>query len=988
MSQYIHDKWGAEQGFLGGTVYAICQSDDGYLWIGTERGLVRFDGFSFKLIQQPIPASPPIGAVRGLAADREGNLWVRLDGSQLLIYREGKFQDAFAHFGLRESAITAMAEDNDGGILLAGLSGRIFRYHHGQLSTMLGPGSGTSTVISLAETGDHRIWLGMQSDGLHYLSGGTLSNVSGELADKSVNALLPAYIGGLWVGAESGIRRWRDGEFTKPDLRPSMDRFQALAIIRDRDANLWVGTDRGLLRIAPSGDAVMWSTAGKLQKGVTAVYEDRDKNLWFGGPDGIERLQDGYFETYSIQEGLPSENNGPIYVDDEGKTWFAPPSGGLYWLRDHRVQRVDVSGLDKDVVYSISGGDGRVLVGRQHGGMTVLTKSGDSYSARTYTHADGLPQNSVYSVYQARDGSVWTGSVSGGVSRLKQGVLSNYSVIDGLASDSINAIFEGFDGTMWFATPDGLSSFANGQWINRSAQDGLPSSNVITVFEDSKHILWIGTSAGLALFTSGHISVPHNPPEPLHEQVFGITEDKRGELWIATSDHMLQVNRDKLLSGALGDSDIRSFGIADGLRGVNSVRRDRSLFTDRLGRVWISLVRGLAVANSQRMSGYTAPVFARIESMSVEGNPIGMDGALKLAAGSRSITINYASSVLSRPDQVRFRYKLDGSGQGWSVAVATRQVVYSNLGPRSYRFRILASSGDGLWNGPETVIAFFIQPKFWQTWWFETFCFATCVLVIVTVYRLRMYQVTRQLNIRFQDRLAERTHIAQELHDTLLQGVLSASLQLDLAEEQLPDESPAKPLLHRVLQLMRTVTEEGRNTLRGLRVPNIDHGDLERAFSRLRQEYFLDDKIEYRIVVNSTSRPLRPVVRDEVYRIVREALVNSFLHARAKSIEVELEYASRYLKVLVRDDGVGIDPQVLHAGREGHWGLPGMRERSESIGASLKLRSRIGAGTEVELTVPGTIAFDGKPGGPTSRWTSWLSREKFEAGAKGKTKDD
>jgi signal transduction histidine kinase len=248
----------------------------------------------------------------------------------------------------------------------------------------------------------------------------------------------------------------------------------------------------------------------------------------------------------------------------------------------------------------------------------------------------------------------------------------------------------------------------------------------------------------------------------------------------------------------------------------------------------------------------------------------------------------------------------------------------------------------------------------------------------VALYRLRMYQLTRQLNVRFHERLAERTRIAQELHDTLLQGFVSASMQLDVAEDQLPDDSPTKPALRRILQLMGRVTEEGRNALRGLRAAESDSRDLEIAFSRMRQELAIDENIGYRVIAHNDTRPLRPVIRDEVYRIGREALVNAFLHAQANTIEVEVEYASRYLRIMVRDDGCGIDPQVLDAGRQGHWGLPGMRERSEGIGASLKLRSRMGAGTEVELTVPSTIAFESQSHGPVSQWLTWFNREKFD----------
>jgi signal transduction histidine kinase len=283
---------------------------------------------------------------------------------------------------------------------------------------------------------------------------------------------------------------------------------------------------------------------------------------------------------------------------------------------------------------------------------------------------------------------------------------------------------------------------------------------------------------------------------------------------------------------------------------------------------------------------------------------------------------------------------------------------------------VVAANSDGLWNGPEAMLPFVVEPAFWQTWWFRAIGLVMLLLVILALYRLRMYQVTRLLHIRFQDRLAERTRIAQELHDTLLQGVLSASLQLDVAEEQLPEGSAVKQLVKRVLQLMETVTEEGRNALRGLRGTEVDKTSLENAFARMRQEFTPDNRIDYRVIVDSTTRALRPLIRDEVYRIGREALINAFVHAHARSIEVELDYSGKYLRVLVRDDGRGIDPDVLHDGREGHWGLRGMRERSENIGGSLRLRSRMGAGTEVDLIVPSKIAFENEAQGLLSQWLS------------------
>ncbi len=975
-SQYVHDAWGPERGFPGGAVFSICQSKDGYLWIGTERGLVRFDGFDFTLIQRPIAGSPPVGAVRGLVADFEGNLWIRLDGPHLLRYRDGNFEDAIVRFDLQEFAFTSMSVDQEGKLLLWGPQNKLIRFERGEFTHTDIAKDIRNIVTSVAETRDRRIWMGTRGAGLYRADKEHLVNTSTELAFTSVNNLLPAD-GGMWIGTDSGLDFWNGHQLARPASLSPLDRLQILALIQDQHGNVWAGTNNGLERISPDF-AVSTEVTSQHAETVSAVYEDHEGEIWFGGTRGIERLRDGMFTGYAAAQGLPVVNNGPVYVDEIGRIWFAPSAGGLYWLKDGQVSKVSTAGLDKDVIYSISGGGGELWIGRQHGGLTKLSIKGGSFVAQTYTEVDGLAQNSIYSVHRNRDGTVWAATVSNGMSRLKNGSFTNYSVTNGLISNAVFSITEAADGTMWVATPNGLQSFAAGQWKSYGTQDGLPSSNVRLIFEDSKHVLWIATTGGLASMVSRHATVPSSLPNSLRDEILGMTEDGQGSLWIVTSDHVLRVVRDRLLDGSLRESDVQSYGIEDGLPGIEGVRRDHSVATDKDGRIWISLARGLGTADTGTSAKAAAVVTARIESLIAAGEPIGFADSPKLPAGTQSVTFNYGSSNLDSPQRVRFRYRLDGSDKDWSDDVALRQVIYTNLGPGSYRFRIVASDAVGSWSGPETTISFLVEPAFWQTWWFRFICVALLLMAVYLIVRLRMAQMTNHLNARFQDRLAERTLIAQELHDTLLQGVLSASMQLDVVEDQTPDDSPTKPTIKRILQLMGQVTEEGRSALRGLRTSADNTLSIEVALSRIHEEFSLDGRATYKILSRGESRSLRPMIRDEVYRIGREAVMNAFLHARANDIEVQVEYANAFFRVLVSDDGCGINPQILDAGREGHWGLPGMHERSQKIGATLKLRSRMGAGTEVELTIPGAIAFDGDTRTPWSKWRYWPARERFD----------
>jgi len=265
-------------------------------------------------------------------------------------------------------------------------------------------------------------------------------------------------------------------------------------------------------------------------------------------------------------------------------------------------------------------------------------------------------------------------------------------------------------------------------------------------------------------------------------------------------------------------------------------------------------------------------------------------------------------------------------------------------------------------------------PFFWQTWWFRLLLVLAVVAVIILLLRWRQHRVIRELNLKFEQRLAERTRIAQDLHDTLLQGFLSASMQLHVANEQLPPDSPAKPRVTRVLELMGQVIDEGRNAVRGLRANTADPLELEQAFARIQEELPTAQEIDYQLTAAGTSRPLRQAIRDEVYRVGHEALINAFRHAHATKIEVEMQYTAKFFRVLVRDDGSGIDESVIKQGREGHWGLSGMRERSQEIGGKLKVWSRAGAGTEVELTIPAQIAYE--MDGSNESWLKRLVRRR------------
>ncbi|HEY1214724.1 MAG TPA: histidine kinase [Bryobacteraceae bacterium] len=969
IEQYVHSAWGREEGYSGGAVYGIAQSTDGYLWLATEHGLWRFDGFEFTQVELGLFDRPADGAIRAVVQDSEGNLWIRLDGPRLIRYRDGVFEDAISKFDISEAFFTATSRNDAGNFLAWGPQNRSLRFAGGRFQPILQRDRTEGIVISMLETANGTVWLGTRDAGLRRIEHGVNEQIVSDTKLQSVNALAPSEGGGVWIGSENGLHLWEKGEVSDVSLAVRPRKTQIFSLVRDHHHNLWVGTDDGLFRIDPRQRIVTGVYRDNEDPTVSSIYEDAEGSIWFAGSRRVERLRDGMFTSFSGSNVSLKEIGGPLYVDDSGKTWFAPISGGLFTLEGGVAKRVAVPELGNDVIYSISGSKQELWLGRQQGGLTRLEFYDDHWVTHTYTTNDGLAQNSVYTVSRTRDGTVWAGTVSGGVSVLRNGQIKTYTVDDGLPSNAIFSSLEGADGKMWFASPEGLVSFEAGRWTTFTPAESDPPLNIRTVFEDLNHELWIGTSHGLAFLDHGQIQVPRNVPRVLKEEVLGITQDAHGFLWLATAEHVLQINLIKLVNRTLTDRDVLIYGADDGLLETRGVRRDRSVIAGRQGRIWFSLLNSVAFANPEDAEGYLRPVRVRIEPPSSESSYTTPSDGSGLSADTRSVTFQFAASTMLMPQRTQFRYRLDGSGDSsWSYGSSSRRVVFTHLSPGNYRFRIMASNALGMWNGPESQIAFSIRPAYWQTWYFQLLIAASMAGLAVVLYRLRMMKVKSHLNRRFQDRIAERTRIAQELHDTLLQGVISASMQLDVAQDHLPEESHVKGVLARVLEQMRQVIAEGRQSLRGLRTIDSSLG-IEVALKGVTTESPASN-VEVSVHVYGNQRQLKDPVFDEIYRIGREAYINAIAHSGARQIKISIEYGLRNFHLTVTDDGCGIDTDTLERGREGHWGIAGMRERARSIGSVLEISSRAAGGTSVDLKVPSTIAYAAS----RRKSITWLSR--------------
>ncbi|HTF64336.1 MAG TPA: two-component regulator propeller domain-containing protein, partial [Edaphobacter sp.] len=922
------------------------------------------DGVNFRLTSSFSEFSGD--PVSGLTTDGEGRLCVIFWGAGVLCHRDEKFVNLAPI--LRRTTLEAISSwrKEDGALLLTDLIDGILLVRGENVQVLAPPILlPPSLVLALAETRDGKIWLGTAS-GLFYFADGRTTRAKG-VSDKKINCLLPIADRELWVGTSKGLYRWNGILLSRVQLPQALADVQVLALLRDHDGNVWAGTTRGLLRINASGVSVS-DEGGFESAGINALFEDREGNLWAGGGRGLERIRDGTFVTYTLGAGSPpSKQDGPVYVDSENRTWFAPAGGGLYVMKDGQVQALKSSFVHDEVAYSITGRKNEIWIGTQRSGLKRFEYRNEVTGGKTYTQANGMAENSVFAVSQSQDGAVWAGTLTSGVSKFKDGKFVTYTTADGLASNTVSAILDTRDGTVWFATPNGLSALSHGHWTTYATEDGLPSNSVNCLFEDSAGVLWIGTSRGLAFFKSGRVQVPRYIPNSLREETFGMSEDKEGWLWIATSDHVLRVSNQKLSSGVLSSAEVFEYGAADGLPNAKGVKRSRSVVADSQGRIWFSTSRGVSVVDPSHIMNNPAPAVPHVEAIMADNDPITVGELVRIPSSRKRITFRYSGASLAVPERIRFRYSLDSFDRGWSEPTAAREAVYTNLSPGSYRFRIIASNSYGQWNDSEAAVSLEVDPAYYQTIWFRSLCVAAFLALLGTLYRLRLRQVAQQFNMRLEERVSERTRIARELHDTLLQSFHGLLPRFQAAHNLLPGRAvDARQVLQTALDDAAKAITEARAAVQDLRSSPTVTNDLAKAIEVLGEELRAHqtsadgNASDFLVQVDGTPQDLHPMFRDEIYRITGEALRNAFHHAHARRIEVEIEYDPRQVRARVRDDGIGIDASMLsQEGRPGHFGLRGMRERSRSIGGQLEVWSERGAGTEVELTIPATVAYGG-----------------------------
>ena len=983
-----HSVWDHASGFPGGHVFSMAQTPDGYLWFGTGSGLVRYDGLQFEYIPRANSNDLSNGFVPRVETDASGQLWAADDFTHLFRYEAGLLKGPVPDNGRHGYAVSAANKTSDGWLLFVSELQGVVEYKHGERRVLLEPQAVPGPPTAAAETADGTIWIGTAEKGLFRFrpeKGEAFLLQVPDLKDKRVNCLLPLANATVLVGTKQGLFISRgDNSFREVSLTPGHDEILALA--SGLKGRIWIGTENHVFKVDPKDiDAI--GTVRPLEQltvnsntAVTALFEDRDGNLWIGEPESIERYQDSAFITYrssagSSEEGsagssvgLPCSNCGAIFVGSDQSVWFAPPEGGLFRISHGRVQSIEIDGLKNDIVYSIAGTAGELWVARRNGGLTRLTVEGNA--VRAAPQPDAIP-DAVYSVFRESNGTVWAGTLHQGLSRLRNGSWHSFTTKDGLPSDSISVITGNDSGLIFVGTPNGLAEFRNDRWTSYNTHDGLPPGAIESLFLDGSDTLWIGTSRGIAFLRSGAVHVPLGAPTALYEDILGIAE-KSGWLWIATSDHILRVRCSALLKQEYAEGDYREFGVTDGLPSVEGVKRSPSVVLDNRGNIWFSLKQGISSLPASAFADPAFPVTIRIEGMLVDGKYVATGDHSRIPSGRHRLTFQYAGINVSNPEGVRYRYRLAEVNSPWSEPTPLREVDFTNIAPGRFEFQVAARNVDGVWNPHGSAIAFEVEPSILQTRWFQAAGMGILALLALGAYRLRVQQLHRQFNIGLEARVNERTRIARDLHDTLLQTLHGLMFQFQAVRNLLPRRpDEAMRSLDVAIDEAEGALAESRNAIQGLRSGAIAQDNLAELLKTTMQELTASADGEaptFDLIEEGERRSLSAAAKDEISRVALEILRNAFRHSNATRIEAEVRHDNQMLRLRIRDNGRGIDPKMLkEGGRPGHWGLQGIRERAERIGSQVDFWSESGAGTEVQLTVPAAIAYEASREGIVAR---------------------
>lgn len=940
--------WTTKEGLSQDFITAIAQTRDGFLWVGTLAGIARFDGTRFRTFALEGPPALH-DRINGLARDASNGLWIGT-ANGLLHYRDGHFR-VIPWKGNTPYRVEDVIESHDGSALLYS-DGKLLRSSGEHLSEVKLP-DGIRHINAFSESKDGTLWVA-NDDRVFSVRNG---KIAASYSLKNTGLLYCDPFGNVYAGDGHHLFRLDSNRFV-PVPSPGLGNF--VNVMVDHEGHLWMASGglHGISRKSSQGTELLTTADGLASDDARILFEDDNHDVWIGTIAGLQRLHRGIFTSYTEQDGLPSNRSQSVAVfeNSDHSIWMGALEGGVAQLQGSKWRKFGpAQGVPSGQIRGFASGREGPVVGISDYGLFA-------YHNGRFQKIKGVPHGYVTSPVRAADGSLWFAVRQKGLFRLADDTLTGFGSETGLPKQPIMIIQQAPNAGMWVGLTTGLYRW-NGK---RFELVTTTSQSVLAIAESAGSRLIIGTMDGMVILEGGKRSTLKRTEGLPGNMVLSVVEDGDHNLWIATNTSILRLTKadlDAYLAGSTRTVHPEIFTEADGLKSrsvlpLNQVNIARA----HDGRLWFATVYGISVMDPHIAAGPAPrPVVDSVLVDDREQTP----GNVTIPPGRHRVTFVFTAPYLAGAEHLRFHYRLAGWDHDWTDSGSAREVSYTSLPPGNYRFEVEAENREGVASGTPASVPVRWKPFFWQTKLFIILASLALVAVIIEVTRRRTKGRADRLNLRFQERAAERERIAYQIHDTVIQDMIGAALQLELLGFQIEGQpETAARGIDTLAARMRETIARSRNMVSNLHSTAAPQSSLVDVLKHAEAEFRLGDEPHFHLISEGEPRKLHPLVRDEVYRICREALANAFRHASAKNVTVRISFAPQTLDVEVADDGCGMSEETRQHGRNGHFGLRSMQTHAERIGAKLDIQSEPEQGTHIHVHVET----------PDSRWARFRRR--------------
>ncbi len=950
--------WQTGDGLSQDDVQALCQTKDGYVYVGTQSGIARFDGLRFTPLDSTAMVEGKNRSRTLLCAGNDSSLWAATENGKLRCWKDGNVSELSLPEPFTNAALTTIFSGRDNSLWIGSDREGLLHFKNGHFARWsTKEGLAHPSVRSIFEDAEGTIWIATGA-GVNRLQGDTVTRLTIEdgLPHNSIRAVCADKKGNLWVASNFGLTRWKNGAATHFRKEHGLADNLISVIFEDHRGTIWVGTLNGLNRFSDGKWLTEKRDDGTSYDRVNCITEDREGNLWIGGRDGLSRLTSRAVTSLTQQQGLTHNSVTFVFQDHDGNSWAGFWGGGVNRIEGSKVTAYTKrDGLSSDLVLTMhETRQGDLWFGMDYdGGLTLLRKDRFlHFGAR-----NGLKDQGVKVLQEDSDGNLWVGTRTA-LLRFNDGKFTRFTTRDGLPSNTIEAIHEDRDHHLWFGTTGGLALWQTNHFKSFTKKDGLSHNSVTAIYEDRSGVLWLGTrGGGLTRLVLSPATEPEENSLPrvaftaltsvaglFSDQVSAVVEDELGFLWMASPQGIFRVRKkdlDDFVPEKGGHVGCVSFGRADGMTSVQCKGSDKTAACKtRDGRLWFATAKGIAIIDPRNISMNDAkpPVF--IEEVIVDKNHV--QGStettnLKVAPNHGELEFHYTALSFRQPEKNRFKYKLEGVDADWVDAETRRVAYYNNIGPGSYRFRVTGCNNDGVWNEAGAELAFVLMPHFWQTWWFKSSIAAAIAVIVIGIYRLRIARLREIEKLRLR--------IAADLHDEVGSTVGSIAV----LSEMLRDFGELGPQETKDITKINQLSMQTAISIREIVwFINPEYDTLHELLLRMKDVADnLLSGMSYRMETpkDNLSRRLPLEFRQNFFLIYKEALANVMKHSKASCVEIQISENRGEWHLSIQDNGVGIDSNVVTKGN----GLKNLRRRAEKLNGTLDITSQYGQGTMIQF---------------------------------------